>query len=74
MQTIAAGVPTFVDQLQTLCLYKSSVGTACVATPSEALFGQYCTAGSSTPLCKLIDSNVKNDENENFNQNDHLFV
>ena len=47
MQTIPAGVPTFVDELQTLCLYKSSVGTDCVAPPSEALFGQYCAAGSS---------------------------
>ena len=44
MQTIPIGVPTFVDQLQTFCLYQSSVGTDCVATPSEALFGKYCTA------------------------------
>ena len=44
MQTIPTGVPTFVDELQTLCLCKSSVRTDCVATPSEALFGQYCTA------------------------------
>ena len=50
MQTIPTGVQTFVDELQTLCLYKSSVGTDCVATLSEALFGEYCTAGSSKLL------------------------
>ena len=33
-----------------LCLYKSSVRTDCVTTPSEALFRQYCTVGSSLLL------------------------
>lgn len=30
---------TAVDDLQTLCLYKDSVGENCVSVPSDALFG-----------------------------------
>ena len=41
MQTILTGPQTFVDYLQTLHLYKGSVGT------NDALLGQICTAGSS---------------------------
>jgi len=38
MLTIATRVSTCVNYLQT-CLYQSSVGTDCVTTTSEALFG-----------------------------------
>ena len=47
MPTISTDAQTVVDDLQTLCLYKGSVGTKCVTTPSDVSLGHYCTVRSS---------------------------
>ena len=58
-QRIPTGAPTFVDDLQTLCLYKGRVGTNCATTPSDASLGQHCTPGSSTVANRMVRQKKK---------------
>lgn len=57
MQTISTDAQTFVDYLQTLCLYKGSVRANCVAMPCDALLQQFCIAGSSTVYFYIYNQN-----------------
>ena len=48
MYTIPTGAPNSLNYLQTLCLYKGSVGTNCITIPDHASLGQHWTAGKMT--------------------------